>query len=82
MVSISKGDDGQLIVRCAGCRINQRGQIVIPNGGTPMAVFADKLGFAVSGKITKTNECRMARSENELPKVIGNLLNTRLCRRI
>lgn len=73
MVAISEGNDGQLIMRRTRGGIDQRGQIVVSDSGSPVAVLADKFGFAVSGEVTQTNKGRMARLKDTLPKSIRNL---------
>lgn len=56
VVAIGERNDSQLVVRCARCRVNHYGEVIVSDSRAPIAVFADKLGFAIAREVTETDE--------------------------
>lgn len=56
MVAIGERNNSQLVVRCARCRVDHYGEVIVSNSRAPIAVFADKLGFTVAREVTETDE--------------------------
>ena len=56
MVAIGERNDSQLVVRSTRCRVNHYGEVIVPDSRAPVAVFADKFGFAIAREVTETDE--------------------------
>lgn len=54
---------------------DHHGQVIVPNGRAPVAVFADELGFAVAGEVTKTDQGLMARPKDTVSKIALSLFD-------